>query len=61
MKCAKTTINKWTPYYVLILSIFQKMGTKMAVEATILTEEKQCASFHITQHTAAMMSMDPGI
>ena len=53
-------MNKWTPYYVLILSILQKMGTKMAVEATLLTEEKQCASFHVTQHTAAMMSMEPG-
>ena len=45
----------------LILSIFQKMGTKMAVEATLLTEEKQYASFHVTRHTAAMMSVDPGI
>jgi len=61
IKCAKAKINKWAPYYVLILRIFQKMGTKMAVEATLLTEEKECAPFHVTQHTAAMMSMDPGI
>ena len=62
INCAKAKINIWTPYYELILSIFQKMGTKMAVQAKLLTEEqKRCAFFHVTQETTAMISMYPGI